>query len=374
MLSSPQKPDKEWLAKSATAAKNLPGTRFGWFQSHAHLVLLPAMCVMLASKQSLWLFTEDASSRTATPVLQREDAYWFPVLGSGVLFGLFAILKFLGNDWLKQAIAALMVSTCAFGLASNIDAFAQLVRNKRGAPVYLRLPSLALEIALLDLLGMVVASVLAVTYVWTKNWIANNLLGFSFCLLGIRSVNLSSYSTGVVLLSGLFLYDVFWVFFSQPVFGSNVMVSVAKGVEAPNKLMLPRDFGGCGDLQFNMLGLGDIAVPGLFLAFLAKWDAVKMADVSSKSFVYLNSAVVAYMISLATTVMVMMVFQHPQPALLYICPFVLIASLAVAIARGELPDLVAFSLPEDSEAKGDNEEHNRNEPKVSEDDKSGVHE
>ena len=75
--------------------------------------------------------------------------------------------------------------------------------------------------------------------------------------------------------------------------------------QAPNKLMLPRDFGGCGDLQllgklycrvhcnfcccspyahvnfslegrvfrFNMLGLGDIAVPGLFLAFLAKWDA-----------------------------------------------------------------------------------------------------
>ena len=68
------------------------------------------------------------------------------------------------------------------------------------------------------------------------------------------------------------------------------------------KLMLPRDFGGCGEfkwlgciaielskleavgkarggsigqqLRFSMLGLGDIAVPGMFCALLAKWDAV----------------------------------------------------------------------------------------------------
>ena len=69
--------------------------------------------------------------------------------------------------------------------------------------------------------------------------------------------------------------------------------------EAPMKLMLPRDFGGCGEfkwlgciaielskllgkrggsfgqqLRFSMLGLGDIAVPGMFCALLAKWDAV----------------------------------------------------------------------------------------------------
>ena len=58
----------------------------------------------------------------------------------------------------------------------------------------------------------------------------------------------------------LFFYDVFWVFGSKSVFGSNVMVTVAKGVEAPIKLMFPRGQNGCGDLEFSMLGLGDIVV------------------------------------------------------------------------------------------------------------------
>ena len=85
-----------------------------------------------------------------------------------------------------------------------------------------------------------------------------------------------------------------------------------------------------------------------------------MADGSSRSFVYLNCAIVAYILSLATTVAndsvesseilclvanaakdrptktAMMVFQHPQPALLYICPYVLMASLGVALARWSL--------------------------------------
>ena len=35
---------------------------------------------------------------------------------------------------------------------------------------------------------------------------------------------------GAIMMMGLFLYDIFWVFGSKPVFGSNVMVTVAKNV------------------------------------------------------------------------------------------------------------------------------------------------
>ena len=40
--------------------------------------------------------------------------------------------------------------------------------------------------------------------------------------------------TGALLLSGLFFYDVFWVF------GTPVMVTVAKSLDAPIKLVFPR--------------------------------------------------------------------------------------------------------------------------------------
>merc|ERR1712060_1023796 len=160
---------------------------------------------------------------------------------------------------------------------------------------------------------------------------------------------LNSYKTGAIMLVGLFFYDIFWVFGSKSVFGSNVMVSVAKGVEAPIKLMFPRSLGGCGTLLHSMLRLGDIVVPGIFIAFLAKWDAVRIGEGKSNSFVYLNGTMVAYVLSLITTVSVMLFFNAAQPALLYIVPYVLIASLVVAVSRGEFKDLWNYVITEDEE-------------------------
>ncbi len=57
--------------------------------------------------------------------------------------------------------------------------------------------------------------------------------------------------------SGLFVYDVFWVF------GTDVMVTVAKGFEAPIKLLFPKALIEAGvKTEFSMVGLGDIVIPG----------------------------------------------------------------------------------------------------------------
>ena len=46
---------------------------------------------------------------------------------------------------------------------------------------------------------------------------------------GIELLHLNNVVTGCILLGGLFFYDIFWVF------GTNVMVTVAKSFEAPIK-------------------------------------------------------------------------------------------------------------------------------------------
>merc|ERR1712028_145301 len=104
----------------------------------------------------------------------------------------------------------------------------------------------------------------------------------------------------------------------------------------------PRDMSGCGTLRNSMLGLGDIVVPGIFIAFLAKWDAVKMGEKVSTSFVYLNSVMVAYVLSLVTTVSIMLFFNAAQPALLYIVPYVLVTAVVLALIRGEFSDLWSY--------------------------------
>jgi hypothetical protein len=54
----------------------------------------------------------------------------------------------------------------------------------------------------------------------TKHWIATNFYGLSFATNGVKMFALPSFKTGAILLSGLFFYDVFWVF------GTDVMVTV----------------------------------------------------------------------------------------------------------------------------------------------------
>lgn len=62
---------------------------------------------------------------------------------------------------------------------------------------------------------------------------------------------------------GLFAYDVFWVF------GTDVMVTVARSFDAPIKLLFLRAHATEDtDAQFSMLGLGDIVIPGTFRSLL----------------------------------------------------------------------------------------------------------
>lgn len=72
-------------------------------------------------------------------------------------------------------------------------------------------------------------------------------------LQGIAMLNLGSTQVGMILLWGLFFYDIFWVFFTP------VMVTVAKNIDGPIKLLFPT---ASSWKHFNMLGLGDIVIPG----------------------------------------------------------------------------------------------------------------
>eukprot|EP00943_MAST-04B_sp_MAST-4B-sp1_P006804 g6804.t1 len=133
------------------------------------------------------------------------------------------------------------------------------------------------------------------------------------------------------------------------------MVTVAKGVEAPIKLMFPRGQNGCGDLEFSMLGLGDIVVPGLFIAFLAKFDVTRVAKGPLSMCNYLNITMVSYCLSIITTVVIMLFFNAAQPALLYIVPFILISSISTAVAFGETKKLLAFEIFDENEEEKDDD-------------------
>jgi len=69
----------------------------------------------------------------------------------------------------------------------------------------------------------------AVVFIWimTGHWLLMDALGMGLCVAFIAFVRLPSLKVSTLLLSGLLLYDVFWVFFSQYIFNANVMVKVS---------------------------------------------------------------------------------------------------------------------------------------------------
>ena len=156
----------------------------------------------------------------------------------------------------------------------------------------------------------------------------------AFAVNGVELLHLNSVTTGCILLGGLFFYDVFWVF------GTDVMVTVAKSFEAPIKLVFPQDFleKGLYGTNFAMLGLGDIVIPGIFIALLLRYDKSLNRNCNT----YFNASFLAYIVGLITTVVVMTVFKHAQPALLYLVPACISFPLILALLKGDFKSLFAY--------------------------------
>lgn len=161
--------------------------------------------------------------------------------------------------------------------------------------------------------------------------------------LGARVLSLvkpSSFLVGAGLLTGLFFYDIFWVF------GSEVMVSVATQIDTPGKLLFPRDPALSANVvkyPYAILGLGDVCIPGLFITLAQSLDMRFATDVPKLRQPYFAAAISAYTAALFSCFYVNYTTNAAQPALLYLVPALIGSSLAVGAARGELKEVWSFS-------------------------------
>ncbi len=126
------------------------------------------------------------------------------------------------------------------------------------------------------------------------------------------------------------------------------MVGVAKNLDGPIKLMFPKKIPYEKKEDFNMIGLGDIVIPGIYVAFLLRFDMIKFyrknktlegLRMSLKNFPYFFTTFSGYVIGILVTLFIMVYFNHAQPALLYLVPGVLISSLIIVYIKGDFKEL-----------------------------------
>lgn len=221
-----------------------------------------------------------------------------------------------------------------------------------------------------ELLSFSISLVVVFIWIMTGHWLLMDAMGMGLCVAFIAFVRLPSLKVSTLLLSGLLLYDVFWVFFSQYVFSANVMVKVATRpaenpvgamarkfhlgghmarnaprLSLPGKLVFPSTH---NTGHFSMLGLGDIVMPGLLLCFVMRYDAYKRAQAQKMAdagiplpsnwhrISYFHCSLFGYFLGLLTATISSEIFKAAQPALLYLVPFTLLPLFAMAYLKGDL--------------------------------------
>ena len=240
-----------------------------------------------------------------------------------------------------------------------------------------------------------------------KPWWLTNLLGFSFAYSTLQILSPTTSWTGTLILSALFVYDIYFVFFTP------VMVTVATQLDIPAKLLFPRPARPSEDPEraLFMLGLGDIILPGMMIGFALRFDLYLFylrkqtqrtiknpvstengtKDQSSKKAgnsevvkttwhtatggwgerfwthqndllrsnrfkgivfpkTYFRASLIGYFLAMICTLAVMNIYGHAQPALLYLVPGVLGSLWGTALIKGDIKALWAFDESEDDQA------------------------
>ncbi|XP_024989798.1 signal peptide peptidase-like isoform X1 [Cynara cardunculus var. scolymus] len=265
--------------------------------------------------------------------MSNEHAMRFPLVGSAMLLSLFLLFKFLSKDLVNAVLTCYFFILGIIALSATLlPAIGRFLPKKWNEDVIIwRFPyfrSLEVEFTRSQVVAAIPGTFFCAWYAAQKHWLANNILGLAFCIQGIEMLSLGSFKTGAILLAGLFVYDIFWVFFTP------VMVSVAKSFDAPIKLLFPSRI---DTRPFSMLGLGDIVIPGIFVALALRFDVSR-----GKESHYFKSAFLGYTAGLVVTIVVMNWFQAAQPALLYIVPGVIGFLAAHCLWNGEVKPLLEF--------------------------------
>jgi minor histocompatibility antigen H13 len=221
----------------------VPSSPEGMAIAYGSLVIMAVLPIFFGSYRSVKHHKEqqrhfEVSGEKPETMSQREAAM-FPIISSGALFGLYLFFQIFSKEYIN-----LLLTGYFFFL--GIMALCHLTSPVITSLVPAAIPKTQYHIHfteggdgesediinykfnLHDIVCLVCCTFVGAWYIIQKHWIANNLFGIAFAINAVELLHLNNIVTGFILLGGLFVYDIFWVF------GTNVMVTVAKSIT--NKL------------------------------------------------------------------------------------------------------------------------------------------
>eukprot|EP00252_Welwitschia_mirabilis_P024279 TRINITY_DN7157_c0_g1_i1.p1 TRINITY_DN7157_c0_g1~~TRINITY_DN7157_c0_g1_i1.p1 ORF type:complete len:408 (+),score=45.30 TRINITY_DN7157_c0_g1_i1:78-1301(+) len=292
-------------------------------------------------EENLWKCLDSKQTQT----LSFQGVVVLPIILSLTLFGFYSLLRFFPDTDLKAFLSVYFSSVGVFAVARNAsDLIAILFPISQAKLFELELPkemsndtekSVKITSRFADIFAILVGILIMIAKNQSRSpFILNNIIATCIATEILSIVSLGSFLTASALLFGLLLYDVFWVFGSSHVIGENVMITVAtsSAFDGPTKLIFPHHEGN-SPLPYSLLGLGDIVIPGLFAAFMLRFDRSRFLEKvhgdgkhanqgpsCQPDKLYFITSLISYLLGLILTVVANVISGEGQPALLYLVP------------------------------------------------------
>lgn len=296
--------------------------------SLAALLVFAVAIVWFSSFRARFIASWEPNIQDQADVLTVYHAYGFIFAASGML-----MLMFFFKDYLRLVFEVVVSIAGAVSVVGVLDEVtASWPSGSFNLPVFGKTTQKLL-------ISILISSTLITIYFFTKNWILSNILAASYAYIMIKTIKIPDFKVGALLLSLVLLYDILWVYFSEYIFGDNVMVAVASNLDLPIKLLFPHTSSSSYPHSCSMLGLGDLVLPGLFLAFSSRFDHINNSN-------YLRILILCYTTSLILCIFILIVFQHAQPAMLFISPMLILGMLITAYKRQEFQKIFEGIKPQ----------------------------
>jgi len=178
-----------------------------------------------APGKSLLADQDDDDAEEIPDRLSSGDAWLFPVFGSMALFSLYMVVKYFGKEWINYLLGwyfslagvgsmwKSLISLAIFALGSDrwkkFDKTKLLILKgpREVTSLSFRTPSIVLfPIAIIP------SALYSFSTASRKSVLLTDILSMSFSHNALSLLKIDSFKTGCILLSGLFAYDIWWVF------------------------------------------------------------------------------------------------------------------------------------------------------------------
>ena len=310
--------------------------------------IISSCCVMLIAFIYVYLSTYmKLNFKFLKEVQQSSEIEWYHILfavvfGSGLLVAIYLFKKYIVlilnlligfESWLCCYYTSLffVIRICKKIFTSSKHT--QLTKKKYGY---------FLDLNFFEITSLLISGILIGLYFLTRHYILNDIICFCLAFTSLSFIILKSFLLCFVCLFAFFIYDTFWVFYSEKIFTENVMVVAATSIQIPIKIEFPILFSNNPIKNCMLLGLGDILLPGMIIKYSRRFDLLKKKMEKRKiglrkkksNINFYSFNLLLYFISVVLAMVMMFVFNHGQPVLFYISPIFIIGLMGKAYYDG----------------------------------------